>query len=402
MNPNQLAILFAGIYMVSYVTRTNFGAIIVEMEAATGFSKHLLSMSLTGSFVTYGAGQIISGILGDKISPKRLVSYGFLLTVVMNLLIPFCGSPYLMFAVWCVNGFAQSLMWPPLVKLMTALLSETDYKTTVSKVYWGSSFGTILVYLCSPLIIATLGWKWVFILSAGCGVLALAFWNRYCTDIRQEKTDAAKKVSGVADDAASKSAPSLFSALMIGIMAAIMMQGMLRDGVTTWMPSYISETYNLSSVISILTGVVLPIFSIVCFQIASRLYIKRFKNPLTCAAALFAVSTVSVFALYLFTGQSAAASVLLSAILTGCMHGVNLMLVSMIPPFFKRYGNVSTISGVLNSCTYIGSAVSTYGIAVLSEAIGWKLTILVWFGIALSGMLICLLCVRPWIKRFAE
>jgi OPA family glycerol-3-phosphate transporter-like MFS transporter len=71
------------------------------------------------------------------------------------------------------------------------------------------------------------------------------------------------------------------------------------------------------------------------------------------------------------------------------MHGVNLMLVCMIPSFFQKYGNVSTVSGVLNSCTYVGSAVSTYGIALLSEAYSWKFTLFIWVLIALLGTIIC-------------
>ena len=156
---NALAFLFAVTYMVSYITRINYGAIIAEMERATGMSKSLLSLALTGSFVTYGVGQVVSGVMGDRISPKRLVKYGLIVTVVMNFLIPVCKSPYQMLFVWCINGFAQSFMWPPLVKLMTTLLSEEDYKTVTGKVSWGSSIGTIVVYLLSPLCITALGWK---------------------------------------------------------------------------------------------------------------------------------------------------------------------------------------------------------------------------------------------------
>ena len=75
---NFLAFLFAFTYMVSYITRINYGAIIVEMVEATGFSKSALSMAVTGSFITYGVGQIISGIIGDRISPKMFaIKKGF-------------------------------------------------------------------------------------------------------------------------------------------------------------------------------------------------------------------------------------------------------------------------------------------------------------------------------------
>jgi len=158
----SLTFLFAAAYMMSYLTRINFGAVISEMVSKTGFSQSMLSLSLTGSFITYGVGQIISGVLGDLVSPKKLVTIGFSTTVVMNFAIPFCPTPYYMLAVWCLNGFAQSLMWPPMVKIMTAYLTEEEYKASVTKVSWGSSFGTILVYLLTPLLITLTGWRWVF------------------------------------------------------------------------------------------------------------------------------------------------------------------------------------------------------------------------------------------------
>jgi len=92
-------------------------------------------------------------------------------------------------------------------------------------------------------------------------------------------------------------------------------------------------------------------------------------------------------------------SVLFTALLTGSMHGVNMILIGMIPPYFGKKGNVSTASGVLNSCVYIGSAISTYGIAVLTKNVGWEKTLLVWFAIAALGTIICFACTKPWNKQ---
>lgn len=391
---NLLALLFAVTYMISYMTRINYGTIISEIAADTQTAKSLLSMALTGSFITYGTGQIISGICGDRFSPKKLVAYGLIVSVAMNLLIPLCTNPYQMLAVWSVNGFAQAFMWPPMVRMMTALLSAEDYKDVTVKVSWGSSCGTIAMYLLSPLIISLFGWRWVFVFSAACGVIMLLVWQKYAHDVSTERTQ--KSHNGTARHANTQ----LFTPLMFGVMFAIIMQGMLRDGVTTWMPSYISETYNLSNVISILTGVVMPIFSILSFQVSAQLYRKRFKNPMLCAGVFFGAGAAAAAALFGLTGQNAIFSVVLSALLTGCMHGVNLILIGMIPSFFEKYGNVSTASGVLNSCTYIGSAISTYGVAALSENIGWSYTLLVWLLIAVLGTVSCLVCTRPWQKRF--
>ena len=389
---NRLIWLLALTYMVSYITRINYGAMIAQMVVETGFSKSLLSMAVTGSFITYGAGQIVSGLFGDRVSPKKLMSLGLLVTVVMNGLIVLCQDPYQMLVVWCVNGFAQSFMWPPLVRTMSSLLTPEDYTVAATRVSWGSSFGTIFVYLVSPLMITLSGWKAMFLLCAGCGAVMLVVWNRVAPEVQTVKAEKKEKSSGTTGP--------LFAPVMILIMICIVAMGMLRDGVTTWMPSYIAETYHLSSEISILTGVVLPVFSIGCFQLVAWLYRKRFTNPITCAGVMFGAGLAAAVGIALLTGKSAAFSVLFSAVLTACMHGVNLLLIQIVPAHFERWGCVSTASGVLNSCTYIGSAASTYGIALLAENFGWNFTLYSWVGIALAGTLICFLCARPWKKKF--
>ena len=384
--------LFTLTYTISYITRINYGAVISEMEAASGIARSVLSMALTGSFFTYGTGQIISGFLGDRISPKRLVSVGLITTVMMNLLIPVCPSPYLMAAVWCVNGFAQSLMWPPLVRLMNALFTDEQYKMATTKVNCGSLYGTIIVYLAAPLIISFAGWRAVFVFSAIMGIIMLFIWNFAAPDV--------KPVKRVKAEGGKSAAGALFTPVMICIMIAIIMQGMLRDGVTTWMPTYISETYNMSNVVSILSGVILPLCSVVFMRGASALYQKKIKNPVLCGGVIFGAGAVFAVFVYLLSGVHAVFSIVLFALLTGCMHGVNLCLVCMIPAFFKKYGNVAAASGVINSCTYIGSAASIYGIALLSEKLGWSFTIMTWVIIGTAGCLLCLISAKPFEKEF--
>ncbi|MBR6741279.1 MAG: MFS transporter, partial [Clostridia bacterium] len=253
----------------------------------------------------------------------------------------------------------------------------------------------IAVYLLSPVLISISGWKSVFFFSALLGLVMIFIWNKFSYEIGIKKRE--KQEVGVDNSKKYR----LLTPLMLFVLFAIVLQGMLRDGVTTWMPSYIKDTYNLGNTISILTGVVLPVFSIFCFGIATKLYQKVFTNPITCAWLFFFVGTASALGIYILAGKSAILSILCSAILTGSMHGVNLMLVCMIPPYFEKSGRVSTVSGIINSCTYIGSAISTYGIAILSEKLGWNFTVLVWIIIAAFGALICFLCKSKWKRRFA-
>ena len=62
-------------YFVSYITRINYGTVLLEIVNSEGITKMSASMAVTGSFVTYGIGQLISGWLGDRIKPRFHFEY---------------------------------------------------------------------------------------------------------------------------------------------------------------------------------------------------------------------------------------------------------------------------------------------------------------------------------------
>ncbi len=388
IKPSKLVLLFCITYMVSYITRTNYGAVISEMGIETGFTKQMLSLALTGSFITYGAGQIIGGFLGDRISPKSIVFTGLAITSLMNLLLPLCPSPLLMTVVWSINGFAQALMWPPIVKMMVALFSDDEYNKGIVKVSLGSSIGTVAVYLLSPLLISFFGWRGGFLFGALCGAIMLIAWNMLCPLVNPKSTAEIKNTES--------SNIKIFTPAFFVMSIAIIVCGMLRDGVTTWTPSLISESFGFSTASGILSGAVLPILGVICYMSAAYLYSKKFKNPILCAGVIFASGVLSALSLSLVLDASPVLSVISVAFLFGTMQGVNLMLIAILPSFYAKTGKVSAVSGILNSFVYLGSAVSTYGIAVLNELFGWGFTVLVWLALALLGTIICFSVAIPW------
>lgn len=385
------------VYFVSYVSRVNLSATLVEVVQSGFASKTTAALALTVCSITYGAGQILSGYLGDRCKPQNLIVVGFAITGLVNACVGALSNDTLLVPLWGINGFAQSLMWPPLVAILTANLTQADYQVACVRVSWGSSFGTIAVYLFSPLIIGLMNIRWVFFLSAAAAFVMLIVWklvfeHNYSSAKAEKAAAPAKPMQAARFDGRAL-------ALTAAVIACIVLQGFLRDGVTSWTPSYISDTFRLSSTVSILSGVILPLFSVVSFQLASVIYRRFFKNEMVCAAVIFLVGCLSAALLLLFNGKSMISSLICLALLVGSMHGVNLILICMVPPHFAKFGRVSLISGVLNSGTYIGSAISAYGTAVYTEAFGWNSTILLWSATALLGALACILLKKKW-KHF--
>jgi len=405
---NALIFLCAAAYFISYLSRLNYAAVMAEFIAESGLPKATAVLPITAISITYGIGQLISGYLGDRIKPRHIITGGFILTTIMNFTMPFAAPNItLMTVVWAINGLAQAMMWPPLVKIMTTALDKETYNRATVLVSYGSSSGTIAVYLIAPVFVTlSSGWRTIFFFSGVCALALIFLWNIAMN--RFEKAGIPQPELNTKKKDAANAAPSGTGAVirslgisLLFIMIAIIIQGMIRDGVTSWMPTFIDETYNLGTSISILSGVILPIFSIISFEVTSFIHKKWFSNELLCAGIIALVAGICSLLLVLLMDLSAIVAILLSALIVACMHGVNLILICMLPAAFGRFGNVSMVSGLLNFCTYIGSAISTYGMGKISDLFGWNAVIASWVIIALIAAVCCFVCVNKW-KKFKE
>lgn len=378
-------------YFVSYCTRLGYAAGLVEMTRDLAAEKSLLSLGCTGLFITYGAGQFLSGWLGDRIPPRLLIALGLLGASFCNLSLSLFPVPGFMIGIWCINGLFQALLWPPMVRLMAEALDAEGYRRASKSVSVAANIATICVYACMSFFARVHLWRGYFSMA---GIIGIAMAVVFLLGARHLPTGNALAPRDQKKPEKQKMRPVLWACGLPLIMVAIVMQGMLRDGVSTWMPSLIADTAGLGSASSILSAAVLPIFSVICINIASYLQ-KRAGNDVHLSLLLFIVSGICSVILYPLL-RSATAGIVCMAVITGCAHAINYLLICHVPSYFASYGCVSSVSGLINSCTYIGSAISTYGIAVVSLALGWGATVVLWVGISAVGALCCLGARKRW------
>ena len=407
-NTKKIAYLLAVVYFTSYCMRVNLAVMLVKICSEMQVEKSDLAVVIIGLTVAYGTGQIISGFLGDRFKPKHIIPTGLILAVACNVGIFFTSTIPAMTVIWSVNGFAHALLWPPIVRLMSTHLSPEDYSFAAVRVNQGSSIATISLYLFCPLLLGFMDWRTIMLLCAAWGVVMTVLWFVLYPRIF---TKANLPVQGAKESAPVEAPRTLpiplyiFGAIAL-IMPGIMMQGMLRDGVTNWMPSFLLETFGLSEENSIVSTVILAVFTMISYSAFNALQRRFFKNEVTCAAAIFGGSAIVCTVLFLINAFAPAKalipSLILMALTVAAMHGVNLMLIAIVPRRFVVFGKVSTYSGILNASTYVGAAISTYGFAALAEAFDWKFTILTWVAISLAGALLCFFAARIWQRHLDE
>lgn len=395
-----LSLICPFVYFASYVSRKNYGVVISDVILSEGISNSVAAITSTATLIAYGVGQIISGVLCDRYKPQNIIYIGLISSAACNMLFPFIPDPYVRAIVWMFNGFAQSMLWPPLVKILADCADEKNYNKICANTNIAATVGTVFLYLTSSLIwVKFFSWKLTFISSAVIALMAAVLWrvNTKKLDFTgdNDKTEEKKKPE----------APSVKKVLCLivssGLLAAlfvVVFQGALKDGITDWIPVLSVETFNIGSDSAILDAVLMPILAIVGLELAKIVYDKWIKNEMVGAIAAFIPTLIAVIILFFVYDFNRFLTVGLCALVCMCMHIVNYYLVCIIPVRFKKYGLAGTFSGLINAFTYIGTAGAAYFFGLISEKAGWSACILSWIAISVLSMLLCLVAMLKWNK----
>lgn len=385
-------------YFAKYISRSNYAAVILAICEDLSFSRADAGLAVTGSFFTYAMGQLVCGILGDRISPKNLICIGLVGTAACNLVLPFFSSALIIAGIWCINGFFQAMVWPPLVRILAENLTGSAYVDACAEVYASSSIAIITTYLAVPLFLKIADWRMAFYFPAVLTLLITALWMAVLPRLSLNTPTKRKETP---DPAAPKAQPIFPLLLRSGawmLLLPALFHGLLRDGISTWLPACVTDLSGLGTSSSILSAVVLPIASIIFVRLAAVLF-RKMRHETTECALLFGVSAAAALIMFIWLDAHALLLVTCMALINGCMNGINLMLVSRLPGHFSAYGCVAGMSGLLNCVTYVGSALSTYAVAAVSERFGWSPTVLIWVAAAAVSGALCIAAHRTW-KKF--
>jgi OPA family glycerol-3-phosphate transporter-like MFS transporter len=91
-------------------------------------------------------------------------------------------------------------------------------------------------------------------------------------------------------------------------------------------------------------------------------------------------------------------AVIMLALTTASMLGVNTMFLTFIPLNFSNVGRASSVTGFLDACSYLASAASGVTIGVITESYGWNTTVITWIAVAFLGALVSFLGINSWKK----
>lgn len=393
-------------YFSTYICRLNFSAVMPQLLGDGGFSQSQVAAVSSVFFICYGAGQLFSGGLGDKLSPRKMIFWGVFISAVSNILIYLFYESYAaLIILWAINGAVQSMVWSPILRIAGEYFSEkekvkfgVDISTTVP-------LGTLASYGVSLVTLVVAPWRYVFL---SCGVIVLAaslVWLFGTKNLIKPQ----KPVKNIADNnSATQAMPVkqlikvLLSSGVILLLVSIAIQGTLKDSVTQWIPTFLESRYDTGTSVSLALTMLLPIINVTGAYFAKSLN-KRLKNEMTTSVVFFGIAAALLAALLISDGKNMILSLLLMAGVTNCMFAINVLLITLVPLRFSSMGRTSTVGGFLNAMAYIGCGVLNMGAGALLEKSGssWVSLFVLWLSLAAGASVITLICCVPW-KKFLK
>lgn len=380
------------VYSCSYIGKLSYNANITQVEMAFGISHDTAGLVGTFFFFAYGIGQIVNGLFCRKYNLKYVIFGALVVSSVMNVGVAVTSNFSIIKFLWLINGGALSVLWPSLMRLLSETIHKKDLSKAILAMGTTVATGTFIVYGLSSLFAVFHAFRVVFwiagILIPCIAIVWLLFAQKLVKACKDEYAQEETKEEQKAETVKEKS--KLGSYLVVSLCALAffaVVDNLVKDGLTTWVPSILKETYRLPDFMSILLTLALPLFAVFGATLAVNL---RKKIPdFVALCATFFLGASGLMALVIGCMDMGAAIPLISFAFISCLtSGVNNVITSMTPLYMKDKINTGLLAGLLNGFCYLGSTLSSYGLGSVAHAWGWSAVFWLLFGLCAAATVI--------------
>ena len=167
----SIGLLYASYYMCRYNFRFATPGMIAEFHFTTSQITDMLAIWS----LAYGTGQLINGLLTDRIGGRASLLIGGIGTIAINLIFGFAslaGTFTTFSLIWLLNGYLQSFGCPGMVKINAAWFARQERGTFSGIFGLMIQLGQVAISFLAPLILAGFTffafsvpsgeWRWLF------------------------------------------------------------------------------------------------------------------------------------------------------------------------------------------------------------------------------------------------
>lgn len=398
-NKSQATLLiFLGwlVYTISYLGKVNYSANITQVIDFYGITKTQAGAVPTFFFFSYGVGQVFNGIFCKKYNIKWMIFTSLFVSAVINIIIAISTDFSIMKWLWLINGFSLSVLWPTIVRLLSETLPKKVLGT--SSVVMGTTvaIGTLIIYGLSSIFAAFDKFKLSFY-TAGISVFIvsviwLILYNKAVILSVEERKDDDIEEKEEADETIKNEQgkwerKSLFVSIYVLCFFSIGVN-LIKDGLTTWVPSIIKEEFFMSDSISILLTLFLPIIAVFGNVGALRMH-ERIPDYVNHCGAVFVIIAVFIGVIIGSLKLELIYFMIIGLVIVNFFaSSLNSLITSIFPLFMRGKVNSGLFAGVLNGFCYVGSTISSYGLGAIADNYGWANVFYTLVGFCLAAFVV--------------
>ncbi len=386
-------------YASFYLGRVNLSTAMPDLRENFHLSSQDVGLLGSGFFLSYALGQLISGHLGDRISPRKLVLCGMLLSTVMNFVFGFFAVWSVMFLAWTINGLFQSTGWAPILKVLSNWCSP-EQKRKVAGIYATSYVaGNALTWILTGWLVAYFNWRAAFwIPGAIMGILALV-WYVTVRDTPQaagfampvQTTEESDKLLSQKDPR-----PNMLHVLrrFWPLVLAAVTGGMLLFALILWTPTFFVDVHKLGIDGAAIISTLFPIAGTIGTLSVAWLVAGRFRHKEIGFAIVVFIGIGCLLLLFSVVSSLLWISTILLVLVGSILYGVDTIITTILPMVLSDRQEVSTVAGLIDFAFNIGASLAGVLIGFVVDTYSWS-AVFITLAIA-AGMTSFFLAVFAW------
>ena len=375
-------------YWICYVVRNILSVLSPQIVETTDITVEFIGVLSTANMISYAIGQLINGMIGERIKAKYLVSGGLVAAGFCIALLGLTQSHVVILVAYTMVGFFLSTIFAPLVKVVAENLTDLY----AVRCCLGLSFATLLGSPTAGIVGMYFQWKIAFTVCGAMAVISgvvffllMVFLEKKRVVQYQKEKEEQKKSGGI---------KALIEHEIIKYSLISVLTGIVRTSVLFWVPTYLSQYLGFSpshsaTIFTVITGALSAFPYINSLLLYERVF-KRNRNKSLVFA--FSASMLSFFMMFAVSNKAVNIVFVLAAVAMN--QGASGILWNVYCPSLGETGLVSTATGYLDFLSYIAAALANLLFANAISVIGWQHLILLWSGLMASGFILVL----PWKK----
>ena len=365
-------------YMVSYFGKVNYSANITQIIDFYGVTKAQAGTAPTFFFFAYGVGQVVNGLLCKRYNIKWMIFASLMTSAAINLAVAVTTNFEIIKWLWMLNGIAMSVLWPTLIRMLSECLPQAALGK--SSVVMGSSvaLGTLIIYGLSAFYASMSQFKLSFYTAAFSMVAAAAVWlclyYKATSDAKNARAVETAQQQTTAKPASTQQAKDdrrLFLITFGVLCFCAVGVNLIKDGLTTWVPSILKESFGMDDAISILLTLFLPTLAVFSNVTALKAH-KKIPDYIHHTSLVFLLDALIIVVILLCLNMKLVLPMLACLLAAHFLIStLGSLVTSIFPMFMRERGNSGMLAGIINGFCYLGSTVSSYGLGSIADHFGW-------------------------------